>query len=198
MQVAGQYKTYIKRKDYNDLKTAYLSPNRIPEFPSEYMSSIKYFNNERPLKTNSMNLSFEGLSFMQKNAPEFIQQSAKLLDKLFYKQTNSKPYSKKSFLEFADKYTDFMGRDLFEDLEKSPLTKKLLQVDGDKITLYKKTIPQLVWDGMIYPIKILPFDLLNGSVALLKKIKPLENWADTVLHTQFFKNIRQRSKIDSK
>jgi len=162
------------------------------------MSTIKYFNNERPLKTNSMNLSFEGLSFMQKNTPKITKQAGEILNKVFLKQTNSIPYSKKSFLEFADKYTDFMGRDLFEDLEKSPLAKKLMKIDGDNITLYKKTIPHLVWDGLIYPIKILPFDLLNGTVELIKKIKPLENFADNLLHTKFFKNIRQRSKIDSK
>lgn len=198
MLVGKQYQTYIKHKDYNDLKTAHMSPNRIPQFPSEYMSSIKYFNNERPLKTNSVNLSFEGLSFMEKNSGKVLKKSASLLDKILYKQTNSTAYSKKAFLEFADKHTDFLGRELFENLEKSSLSNRMLKIDGDKVTLYKKTIPHLVWDGLIYPIKILPFDLLNGTVAMLGKIKPLKKWANSLYDKNFFKNIRQRSKYDSK
>ncbi len=199
MLIGNQYQTYIKHKDYKDFKTAHLSPNLIPQFPpSGHMSSIKYFNNERPLKTNSMNLSFEGLSFMGNNAERLAKGSLKLLDRILYKQTNSKPYSRQAFLEFADKHTDFLGRDLFEHLEKSPLAKRMLQVDGDNVTLYKKTIPHLVWDGLIYPVKILPFDILNGTVKMLGQIKPLKKWSDNVLQTKFFKNIRQRSKYDSK
>ena len=198
MQVRTHRQVHNKYKDYNDLKTAYMSPNRIPEFPSEYMSQNKYFNNERPLKTNSMNLSFEGLSFMGNKPAAVAKSSLNLLDRLLYKQTNTTPYSKESFLQFADKYTDFMGRELFENLEKSKLAKKLLHINGDEVTLYKKRIPQLVWDGLIYPVKILPFDLLNGSIAMLGKIKPLKKWSDNVLKTDFFKNIRQRSKFDSK
>ena len=198
MLIGKQYQTYIKHKDYNDFKTAHLSPNRIPQFPSENMSSIKYFNNERPLKTNSMNLSFEGLSFMGNNTAKLAKNSLKFLDRILYKQTNSKPYSKQAFLDFADKHTDFLGRDLFEHLEKSPLAQRMLKVDGDNVTLYKKTIPHLVWDGLIYPVKILPFDILNGTVKMLGNIKPLKKWSDNVLQTKFFKNIRQRSKYDSK
>ncbi len=198
MQVRDHLQVYNKYKDYNDLKTGYMSPNRIPEFPSAYMSPNKYFNNERPLKTNSSNLSFEGLSFMGNKSKVLVDTSMSLLDRLLYKQTNPTPYSKESFLKFADKYTDFMGRQLFENLEKSDLSKKLLHIDGDNVTLYKKRIPQLVWDGLIYPVKILPFDMLNGAVAMLGKIKPLKKWSDGVLQTNFFKNIRQRSKLDSK
>ena len=194
MQVAGQYRNYTRYKEHNDLKTVYMSTNRIPEFPADKLSLNKYSNNERPLKTNSPNLSFEGLSFMQKNAGQLVG----FLDNVLYKQTNPTPYSKKAFLEFADKHTDSLGRNLLENLEQSPLTKKLLHVDGDNITLYKKTIPQLVWDGLIYPVKILPFDLLNGTFELLGKIKPLQKVSDNILSTNFFKNIRQRSKLDSK
>ena len=198
MLVGKHYDSYAKYKDYNDFKTVHMSPNRIPQFPSEHMSSIKYFNNERPLKTNSVNLSFEGLSFMQKKSGKTVKTAGELLKSLLYKKTNSIPYSKNSFLEFADKHTDFLGRELFENLQKSSLSKHMLKVDGDKITLYKKTIPHLVWDGLIYPIKILPFDMLNGAVDLLGKIKPLKNISQRLHDSTFFKNIRQRSKYDSK
>ncbi|MBR2954371.1 MAG: hypothetical protein IKC45_08325, partial [Clostridia bacterium] len=66
------------------------------------------------------------------------------------------------------------------------------------MTLHKKTIPQLIWDGLKYPFTTLPADMLNGSVELLGKIKPLKNWSDNVLAKPMFKNIRQRSKLDAK
>ena len=74
---------------------------------------------------------------------------------------------------------------------------KLVRFDGDKITFRKKTIPHLIWDGLIYPFKILPFDILNGVVELIGKIKPFKKWSQKVLEKPFFKNIRQRSKIES-
>ena len=198
MLIDKQYQMINHRyKDYNDLKTVKPAPNRILGFP-EYMSQKNNLNIERPLKTNSMNLSFKGLSFSGKNAAGFLKKSAKLVDKLLYRQTNSMPYSKKSFLEFADKYTDFVGRDLFENLEKSELAKKYLIIDGDNVTLKKKTILHLFLKGASYPFDTLPFDLLNGAVALLGKIKPLKKLSDNILKTKFFQNIRQRSKFDSK
>ena len=85
----------------------------------------------------------------------------------------------------------------FEHLKKSPLAKKFINIDGDQITLYKKTIPQLIWDGLVYPFKILPGDILNGVVGLAGKIKPLKTWAGKTQQQPFFKNIRQRSKVDA-
>lgn len=137
---------------------------------------------ERPFKTNLQNLSFEGLS------------------SILYKRANEIPYDKEEILKIADEHLGKSARELFNDLQSKPqFTKKLFNVDNQgKVIFHKKTIPHLIYDEVIYPIKILPADLLNGIVGALRKIKPLKNWADNLYHSQFFRNIRQRSKIDSK
>ncbi len=62
----------------------------------------------------------------------------------------------------------------YDHVKSSEMAKKLVKFDGDKITFRKKTIPHLIWDGLIYPFKILPFDILNGMVELIGKIKPFK------------------------
>ncbi len=144
-------------------------------------SQYNYQDIKRPLKTNHQDLSFKGLSLgLYKEA----------------KQT----YSLKEFLAFADKYVGKMGRELLEDItvKNKERTSNLISIDGDKITIKKKTIPHLAWDGIMYPFKILPFDLLNGTVELLGHVPFLKGWAERTLARPFFKNIRQRSKIDAK
>ena len=144
-----------------------------------------YHDIKRPLKQNPHDLSFEGLSSFG-----------------LYKQMD-KVYSKSEFLEFADKYLGKMGRELLEDItvKNKARTEKLIKIDPsdpDKIIVSKKTIPHLALDGVLYPFKILPGDLLNGTVELLGKVPGLKNWSAEVLQKTLFKNIRQRSKIDSK
>ncbi|MBO5447044.1 hypothetical protein J6A34_06020 [bacterium] len=158
-----------------------MSPNTMAPLSSNFYSNIN--NNQdikRPLKVNHSDLSFKGLS-------------------LGYKQL-AKVYSKEEFLKFADKYVGSMGRDLLEDItvKHADRTGSLIKVDGDKITIFKKTIPHLAWDGIIYPFKILPGDILNGIVEMLGKVPFLKGWSDDVLAKPFFRNIRQRSKIDAK
>lgn len=162
-----------------------MSPNSDtlinPQSKSQnFYSQNNYQDIKRPLKTNHQDLSFKGLSFMFKE-----------LDK---------KYSVKEFFEFSDKYVGKMGRELFEDITKdrSHMTSDWITVNGDEITLRKKTIPHLALDGIMYPFKILPFDLLNGLVELLGKIPGLKNWSQKILEKPFFQNIRQRSKIDAK
>jgi len=164
-----------------------MSPNLGKSNPHSRIPSQKnylqynYRDIERPLKTNHQDLSFKGLSFG------------------IYKEFG-KTYSKKEFLEFADRYVGDMGRELLEDItvKNKNRTSNMVQVDGDKITLRKKTIPHLAWDGIIYPFTILPGDMLNGTVELLGKIPLFKNWSEKTLQKTFFKNIRQRSKIDAK
>ena len=117
----------------NKYKEAYMSPNNMAPLSSNFYSNIN--NNQdikRPLKVNHSDLSFKGLS-------------------LGYKQL-AKVYSKEEFLKFADKYVGSMGRDLLEDItvKHADRTGSLIKVDGDKITIFKKTIPHLAWDGIIY------------------------------------------------
>ena len=125
-------------------------------------------------------MSFKGLSL-----------SYKPIDKVF---------SKKEFFEFIDKYVGPMGRDIFEDItvKHAKEVSKLITVEGDNIKLSKKAVPHLALDGILYPFKILPGDMLNGAVEMLGKVPGLKTWANKIHEKPFFKNIRQRSKIDSK
>lgn len=146
-------------------------------YPQNNFQDIK----KRPLNTNQSDLSFKGLSFNM------------------YKPVD-KVYSKKEFLEFANKHLDHIGKKLFDDITgpRASITNKLISVDGDKIIISKKTIPHLALDGILYPFKILPGDILNGTVQLLGKVPFLKKWSEKTLNKTFFKNIRQRSKIDAK
>lgn len=169
------------RIDKQRYKKEYMSPNSETLVPSSNFYS-QYDNQDikRPLKTNHSDLSFKGLS-------------------LGYKQIG-KTFSVREFLEFSDKYVGKMGRELLEDItvRHKDAAAKLISVNGDNITLAKKTIPHLAWDGIIYPFKILPGDLLNGVVELMGKVPGFKNWSAKTLERPMFKNIRQRSKLDSK
>ena len=172
----------------------------------------RYF--ERPLKNNSPDLSFKGLSFMGDTAAKEEPKKRKPINPTLvllgalgaagvalrfapsYKQAAK--FSIPEFKKFTNKYIENIGGDLFEHLKESKLSQKMLKIEGDEATIYKKTIPQLIWDGLKYPFTILPGDLLNGSVELLGKIKPFRKWSENILAKPFFKNIRQHSKIDAK
>ena len=118
-------------------------------------------------------------------------------------------YSINEFKQFSQKYMGIakdkfgnsvqssIGEELLEHAKKSDLTNEMVKIDGDKISFKKKTIPQLIWDGLIYPFKVLPADILNGTVELIGKIKPFKNWSQNTLQKPLFKNIRQRSKVDA-
>lgn len=170
------------RIDKQRYKKEYMSPNYEALVPSsKFHSQFKNQDIKRPLKINQSDLNFKGLSLG------------------LYKKLD-KTYSVNEFLQFTDKYIGKMGRELFEDITKkhSAQTSKLISVNGDEITISKKTIPHLAWDGIIYPFKVLPGDLLNGLIELLGKVPGFKNWAAKTLERPFFKNIRQRSKLDSK
>lgn len=206
-----QMQTIRKRKkEYGDFSSVHVESS-----PTRYMSpKLNSLNIERPLKNNSQNLSFKGLSFSKENPqtkekkkPSALAPTLAMLGTLAgtglvlrlapsYKKVGE--YSMSEFTQFTDKYLGPMGKELLEDLKKSPLAKKMIKTDGDKMILSKKTIPQLIWDGLKYPFTILPADILNGTVQLLGKIKPLKNWSKNTLQKPLFKNIRQRSKIDAK
>lgn len=122
---------------------------------------------------------------------------------------NAGEYSVNEFLQFSKKYMGItkdkfgnpikssIGQELLEHVKDSQLTNNMVKIDGDKISFKKKTVPQLIWDGLIYPFKILPADILNGTVEFIGKIKPFKGWAQKTLDRPLFKNIRQRSKVDA-
>ena len=203
------YRTIDKRKyNYGDLSI------RIPSEPLKYMSQLNSSFNERPLKNNSQNLSFKGLSFKETNSADkkerhTISPTLIMLGTIAalgfglrlapsYKKSGT--YKINDVKKFIDKYVGSASSELIDSLKNSKLKQvtKLLQFEGENVTVYKKTIPQLIWDGMVYPFKILPGDLANGFIGLLGKIKPLKAWSQRILHKPMFKNIRQRSKMDAK
>ncbi len=188
-----------------------LSPQHVP---SEFMSSKNNSYIERPLKINHQDLSFKGLSFngdnkSQQKKEDKMKPLMMTLGVLFatglalrlapgYKKAGEYSISQfKSFINDKSGLEPSIVNSLFEHVKKSNLTDKMVKIDGDKIIFHKKTVPQLIWDGLMYPFKILPADILNGTVSLIGKIKPFKNWADKTLHTPFFKGIRQRSKVDA-
>ena len=199
------YKTPNKRKTMS----GYLSPEHVP---SEYMSNYpKNLINERPLKNNLQDLSFKGLSFTGDNkkkddkmkpvlATFGVLAATGLALRLAPSYKKAGEYSISEFNKFIK---DKSGIDknivdsLFNHVKDSKFAKKMVEIKDDKIIFYKKTIPQLIWDGLMYPFKILPADILNGTVGLLGKIKPLKGWAKKTLNRETFKNIRQRSKVDA-
>ncbi len=142
-----------------------------------------YQDIKRPLNNSHHDLSFEGLSFIPK----------------LYKPLE-KTYSKQEFLEFTRKYLGDMGEELLQNVTivHRKRTNKMISMDGDNITIHKKTIPHLAWDGILYPFKILPGDVLNGLVEMAGKVPGLKSWSQKTLKRPMFKNIRQRSKIDKK
>lgn len=174
---ATNFRISKQRLKQENMSSKFETLNSSPKFYSQYNNQ----DIKRPLNTNHSDLSFKGLSLG------------------LYKPLE-KTYSVKEFLEFADKYVGKMGRELLEDItvKHADDTKKLISVNGDKITINKKTIPHLAMEGALYPFKILPGDMLNGAVELLGKIPGLKNWAAKTLERPFFKNIRQRSKLDAK
>lgn len=179
-------------------------------------SNNRYF--ERPLKNNSENLSFKGLSFMGDEKSESkkkkqINPTLVMLGTIAaaglglrlapaYKEVGKFKISELN--DFFDKYGKSVkpiANELVENLKGSKFAKEMIKIDknnSDIITLNKKTVPQLIWDGLKYPFTVLPADILNGSVELLGKFKPLKGWAEKTLEKPLFKNIRQRSKIDAK
>ena len=165
-------------------KMGYLSQkNGIPVCTKSFYPQNNNQDIKRPLNDSQHDLSFEGLSFMPR----------------LYRPLE-KTYSKKEFLEFSKKYLGSMGEELLENVAivHKKRTNKLISMDGDNITIHKKTIPHLAWDGILYPFKILPGDILNGLVEAAGKLPGLKIWSENTLKRPMFKNIRQRSKIDKK
>ena len=153
--------------------------------PSESLFEKSPFNKkERPLKSNSQNLSFEGLFYTQ------IMDAAK----------NTKVFNAKEILDATDKYLGPNARDLFDYVEtiKSNLKTEMFENVGGNVTFRRKSVPHLIYDGLIYPVTVLPIDIISGTLGLLKKIKPLEKWAERVYEKPFLKDMRKKIKTEER
>lgn len=172
----------IKFKDSSNTQVQRRMQNIHPRVPSSQSFNSESLINtyqERPLKYDIQNLSFKGLSTFM------------------YKPTNEIPYSAQEVINMTKKTLGSSVEKLYNHVKDSEFTKKLVHIDGDKVIFHKMTIPHLILNAMMYPFKILPGDILNGAVNLLKKVKPFKNWAEETLESSFFKKIRQRSKVES-
>lgn len=190
-----------------------LSPKT--KVPSGY-SSIKTFSYnpsiEEPLKSNLTDSPFKGFSFMgadKKSQDDKMKPVLATLGVLIasglalrfapaYKKAGE--YSISEFRKFIKEKSGVdpsIVESLFNHVKESKFANKMVEIDGDTIAFNKKTVAQLIWDGLTYPFTILPADIANGTVALLGKIKPLKGWARRTLNKQMFKDIRQRSKVDA-
>ena len=154
---------------------------RIPL--SHPMNSIDSFNKERPLKTNSANLSFKGLSFWYKS---------------------SKTYSLEKYFELVKKYRiSDMGEEFMDSIRNSKYTHGMVKFIKDEATgkelinIREKGIGHRIVDDLTYPLR-LPGEMLNGMVSLMTKIKPIEKFSKDLYNKPFFKNIRQQAKTDAK
>ncbi|MCI1273427.1 MAG: hypothetical protein LKG27_03225 [Clostridiaceae bacterium] len=169
-----QYFITPKIKDYGEV-----FPNRTPLSPEIKNQQFNKDINERPFKSNSSNLSFKGLSFWYKTPVT---------------------YDTDKFLEFTQKHLGSMGKELFDSVKKEAKHSKnfvTFSEDG-KITFKQKAWGQLLIDGVKYPFTVLPLDIVNGAVSFMRKIKPLQKWADKKYNSDFLRNVRQRSKMDAK
>ena len=201
------YDTLQRRKE----PVGYLSPKK--DSPSEFMSLKFNSYNERPLKSNQLDSSFKGLSFSgtekkvkkdDKMTPVLatfgVLAATGLLLRMAPSYKKAGEYSVNEFFDFVKNKSGVdksIIEKLYNHVKDSAYAQKMVKVTGDKITFKKKTIPQLIWDGLVYPFKILPADIANGVVELLGKFKPLKGWSKRTLKRPFFKRIRQRSKVDA-
>ena len=172
--IVGQTNYLIKPKRKNE---EILSPKVTKPLAESVSHELDSLSNKRPLNNNQNDLSFKG-SFLYADAGK---------------------YASKELLEFTDKYLGHMGQNLFDHVKASELklAKEMFKFDEKtgEIIFSKKSIPHLIGDGLI--LKNLPTNILNGTVALLGKIKPLENWSKQTYNSKWMKRTRAEAKIEA-
>jgi len=157
-----------------------ISPKKLSLMDS--VSPIQNNNSlkKEPLNNNSSDLSFKG-SF------------------LYTAANNGNRYFKSELLDFSKRHLGHMSEDLYNHVASSELdiAKKMFQTDEKtgEIIFRKKSIPHLIRDGLV--LRNLPTDIMNGTVALIGKIKPFKNWAEGVYNSRFMKSTRAESKIEA-
>lgn len=123
-----------------------LSP--IPFSISSHPSKLSPFNiyEERPLKTNSQNLSFKGLSLNHSGVKEIIN-------------------------KFGDDFGTAAKKNFEEQLNKAHLRKKLIyDKTNNTVTFKEQTFGKRLFDVLIYPVKEMPLDLANSVIKVFSKI----------------------------
>lgn len=140
-------------------------PFSHPSSPVE-LSPIN-INQERPFKTNSQNLSFEGLS--------------------------SYDGFEKAIKSFKSEFGETAEKTLREKIQKANLSKDSgLTLNGDKITFSEKSFGKRFLELIVYPVAKMPIDIANSVLTSLQKAPGLKNakFLKNVLETKALKNRR--------
>lgn len=182
MQITHNQTFQVKQK---------INSERTSKAPLSLMSvSINNEYNKKPLNSISNDVSFKGFSFK----PVCVEKTNNLI-----------VHDVTEILGLAKKHLGVSAEKLFKDVSDSdsPLVKNMVNISKDSkgkevVSFNEKTVPRLILDGILYPFTTLPQDMLNGAVGFLKKIKPLEKWADGVYNTPALEKMRQNSMINNK
>jgi hypothetical protein len=158
-----------------------ISPKEHSSLPKSVVPSVNRLNNnQEPLNSNLSDLTFKG-SFLYKEA------------------NKGNKYLKNELLDFVRKNLGHMGEDLYNHIESSDLdiAKKMFHVDQEtgEIVFHKKSIPHLIGDGLV--LRNLPTEIMNGTVRMLGKIKPLAEWSEKTYNSDFMKSTRASAKIEA-
>ena len=153
----------------------------VPSAPSSpQFSTVKsdLYNKKRPLKTNSLNLSFKGL-FFKETSFDAIESTIK---------------------KFGAEFGSSAKANLEEKIASAHLIEKSgLKIKGDKITFKEKTLGKRFLDLLAYPVTQMPLDIANSALKLLKKVPGLKNSAtlDNLLNAKTLKDRRELLEIHS-
>lgn len=160
----------VKYKDTSctQIKAEARPMRRVPSFYAESLSekSQLNINKKRPLKTNSQNLAFKGLSF--NNVSKVVEQFSNELG-------SSAGKNFKSAIELAGKF------------KTSGLT-----IDGDSIKIKEPSFAKRLWDTISYPFYNMHLDITNSimgalnRLSIFKKSKGFQN----LLNSKVLKNRR--------
>jgi len=186
----------IKFKDTsNKLSVPVVKPlAQIPfsstsHFQEEFLNHNNF--NKKSVKSNSSNLAFTG--FLYSDVTKVIENSG-------VKTAVTRVFDKEKLLGLVGKHLGSSSEELFEHLTKPDahkIAKEMVNFDGNNLTFKKKTFIHLLMDGVLYPFKTLPFDIMNGSVNLLKKVPGFKANAESLYDKPFLKNSRLRSKVEA-
>lgn len=150
-------------------------PFSVPSTISESLPlKLNNIYEERPIKTNSTNLSFKGLSSYKPIVFDGVQAALKKFGEDFGSEAE-KALSKK--INDANL------------IEKSGLT-----LDGDKVSFTEKSLGKRFVDVLIYPFVKMPVDIVNSALSGLRKIPGLKN-AKFLQNIQNLKALKNRREF---
>ena len=139
----------------------------VPSLPSFHgtSGSNNKFQKERPLKQNSRELSFKGLSLSNvkvDDASAILKKVSSVLGNTF----------EKKYAEVSEAFSDRVIK------------------NGAGVEFVRKSIPKMVLESLAYPFVKMPFDLADFGLKLLKKVPLVGNWAKKAYDSKFLTSKR--------